>query len=1405
MAQDALPAEDHPEEPVVARRRRVPGWLRWIAGGLIALLAMMAVALVVLESPIGHRFVVDRIARYAPASGLRVDIGRIDGSLMGSATLRDVRFSDPDGLFLRVPVVELDWRPLHWFTSGLDVRKLILHRGTLYRGPHLKPGDPNAPLLPDFDIRVDQFQLDRLTVSKGIFGEQRRIDLVARADIRKGRVLLKTDGQLGGQDRLYGYLDSEPRRDRFALKVDIAAPRGGFLAALTGAKDSLAIKVDGAGRYTDWKGRALVTQPGQTLGDLAIANRAGRYSFSGPIHPDGFLSGIPARAAGPEVAVAGEGTLVSSVLSGQFSARGRGVLLGGNGTVDLARNAFRQLRMDAILRDPQLFGPGLRLENARLTATLDGAFRRVVIDHRFTADRLIVGGVRAERLVQEGPLTRTDTAWTFPLNLTAARVVTGNAMFDAGISGGRLMGGHARGTIRLVGTRLFSDQIEIGMPGLGAALALTGDTRVGDYRLTGPVAARDLALANLGTANADLRLDARFGAVPWLVNAEVRGRMARVTNATLTTLAGTNVRFAGHIAIGQKQPLLLQHFTVDGSKLALRIDGRVLPNGATAIVGSGRHVDYGPFTVQAQMANDGPHAVLVFAHPLPAAGLKDVRVALAPIPQGFRIETAGQSRFGPFTGTLGLFSPPGGPTRIVIDRLDVWKTSVTGTLVLAGGAAQGTLALTGGGVDGTIGLAPRGGGQGFDVALNVKDARFGGDTPLAIGMARINASGTLVGGHTTVNGNAYAEGLQSGSLFIGRLAVNAALTDGTGRVTASLTGRRGSRFALQLLADVAPDEYRLLAAGTYAGERITMPRRAVLTRTAEGWSLAPTQVDFAGGRVIASGTTGNGTSLDLALSDMPLAVVDIFTADLGLAGKASGTVAWRQRADDSGAGLPTADARLEIKGLSRSGLVLTSRPIDLSLVARLTERDLQTRAVIREGGTVRGRLQGHIANLPAGGSLGERLSAGALQAQLRYAGPADALWRLIALETFDLTGGLEVAADVTGTLADPRIAGTLASSDLRLQSALTGTDLRGIAARGSFAGSRLQITSFAGRARNGGAVTGSGSVDLSGMGAGVGPRLDLRMAARGAEIISRDDMAATVTGPLRVVSDGASGTIAGRLSIDSARWNLGRAAASAQLPVVKTREINLPYDIAPASAQAAPWRYLIDARGPSRIQVRGLGLDSEWGADIHLRGTTADPAITGQADLVRGGYEFAGKRFELTRGTIHFDGNSPPDPRLDIAATAELTGLTATVTVTGTSNHPDIRFSSVPALPEEELLSRLLFGSSITQLSAPEAVQIGAALASLRGGGGMDPINKLRSAIGLDRLRIVGADAALGRGTSIAVGKNIGRRIYVEIVSDGRGYNATQLEYRVTRWLSLLGTVSSVGRQGVDAKISKDY
>ena len=252
-------------------------------------------------------------------------------------------------------------------------------------------------------------------------------------------------------------------------------------------------------------------------------------------------------------------------------------------------------------------------------------------------------------------------------------------------------------------------------------------------------------------------------------------------------------------------------------------------------------------------------------------------------------------------------------------------------------------------------------------------------------------------------------------------------------------------------------------------------------------------------------------------------------------------------------------------------------------------------------------------------------------------------------------------------------------------------------------------------------------------------------------------------------------------------------------------EINRPFGSPRIRAAPTFWALDVRARADNQLAVSGLGLDSEWSADLAISGSLDTPRILGRADVVRGGYEFAGKRFDLTRGVIRFQGAFPPDPVLDIVANASIQGLNATVSVTGTGQKPDIAFTSTPALPQDELLSRLLFGTSITNLSAPEALQLAAAVASLRGGGGLDPINAVRKAIGLDRLRFVPADASVGNKTALAVGKYITRRTYVELLTDGQGYSATRVEFAITRWLSLLSTISTIGRQSAAVRVSKDY
>ena len=103
-------------------------------------------------------------------------------------------------------------------------------------------------------------------------------------------------------------------------------------------------------------------------------------------------------------------------------------------------------------------------------------------------------------------------------------------------------------------------------------------------------------------------------------------------------------------------------------------------------------------------------------------------------------------------------------------------------------------------------------------------------------------------------------------------------------------------------------------------------------------------------------------------------------------------------------------------------------------------------------------------------------------------------------------------------------------------------------------------------------------------------------------------------------------------------------------------------------------------------------------------------------------------------------------------------------------------------------------------------LQLAAAVAALKdGNGGLNPINAVRRAAGLDRLRILPADVQTGQQTSIAAGKYVTRKLYAEIITDGQGYSATRVEYQVTRWLSLLSSISTLGRQSVNVRVSKDY
>ena len=1391
MTWDSLP-ETVEAAPVPPRRRH---WGRIVLGAVLGLLLVLLAALGLVDTAIGHRMIADTISGLRPANGLRYSIGRIEGSIYNRATLIDVRVRDPKGLVFAAPRADLHWSPLRWLDNRLDITSLRIPSATLAKLPETRPTETKGPILPGFDIRIGALAVDRLIVGRAVTGVERIGRLRARADIHNRRALIDLAAMVAGSDRLRVHLDAEPDRNRLEVAAQARGSAKGVLAKLAGVARPIALDIAGKGSWQSWQGSAIADVGPTRLVDLALTNRAGAYTLSGVLTPAPLVHGKLERLTAPRVLVNGGAKLVDRQLKGALSLRSVSLSLTADGTLDLAESAYRTVRLHAtLLRPPALF-PNMTGRAIELRTILDGRFATAAFDYRLTAVRFAFDNTGFEDFHAAGRGHLSKQPVLLPIHAVAARV-TG----VGDVAGGILRNLTIDGVLRVTSKLVIGDDLKSTSDKLNGRINLLLDLSDGRYDIGLNGGLGRYRIPGLGVVDVQTTLKAVPG--PGGHGTRVVGqgtaRMLTLENAFFRSLAGGLPRLVTGLERTPDGILHLNHLVLTAPQIRITGNGYRRRDGTFHFEGVGQQATYGPLTLKLDGKIDHPTLDLVFKSPNETMGLSDVVAHLDPTAEGFTFTARGGSRLGAFSGNGAILLPKGGDGTISIADLAVSGTHAKGPLRIVPSGFDGTLAVAGGGLSGALLFRPVGEHQRIEAHLDATAARLSDAVVLRRG--HLDAVALLDPAGTSIEASVNGAGLRRGALVIGRFAARASLRGGTGTITASIAGSSGRAFDIQSLIRVTPDNYTVTAQGTLDRRPLKLVTPAVFTRDGDGWRLAATDLTFSGGDAKLSGRfTGKSSAIDATLARMPLSILDIGYPGLGLGGNASGTLSYAQ----GGGAAPTGKIDMTVRGLTRSGLILSSRPVDVGIAGVLSPDRIAARAVAATGGKTVGRAQ-MLLTLPAGPDLTTRVSNAGAFAQLRYDGPADTIWRLTGVELFDLTGPVAIGADVGGTIANPQISGVVQAKGARIESATTGTVLTNVQAAGRFGGSRLTIDRFAAEAGKGGHVNGSGTFDFA---AKNGLGLDLTLQTDHAVMIARDDIGATVTGPLRFQSDGAGGTISGDLKLDKARYRLGQASAASAVPQLAIREINVPGGGAEDDeAPRAPWQLAIHARAANQVLVTGLGLRSEWSADLKIGGAPDNPAITGRADLVQGNYDFAGRSFALERGKILFAGEVPANPALDISANANTTGLNASINVTGPALKPEITFSSVPALPQDELLSRLLFGTSITNLSAPEALQLASAVAALQNGkGGLDPINAVRRVAGLDRLRILPADAQTGQGTSVAAGKYITRRFYAEIVTDGAGYSATQVEFQVTRWLSVLSTISTLGRQSANLRVSKDY
>lgn len=1358
---------------------------------LLALVALAGIGLVFLDTAPGHRFIADQLGSYHTRSGLNIKVARIEGSIYGEARLKGVTISDPQGVFLSSPEITLDWAPGAWLYNSLHVDRLESRLVRLERLPKLRPTGRKGPILPGFDIHLGSLMIDRLELAKGVTGTARTGAVAGSAEIRAGRAMIDLKMGLLDGDKLAARLDAEPDRDRFDLDVRAVAPADGLLPAMIGLKRPLDLTVGGDGSWSRWRGtlRLLVDRKEHAALDLSVDG--GRYGLSGMLAPAPFLKGKLQRLSTPAIRVSGSATLKERLLDGQLTLASPALRAVARGGMDLGTSEYRQVRLGLdLLRPPALF-PNMTGQNVRMVWTLDGAMDRAAYAYRLTSPKVAFDNVGFVDVRAEGRGRLSPWPLKLPL-LLQARAVTG----VGDVAGGILANLKLKGMLSITPKLARGDKLALTSDKVNGTLSLMIDLKTGKFDVAISGGMKRYLIPGLGIVDVttDLRVEPGPGGKGSHVVGSAVAQVRRLDNSFFVSLTGGLPKVTSNLERGRDGIVHLTNLQLTSPKLRLSGQGYRRKDGTFFIEARGNQAQYGPVRMTLDGHIERPKVQLLFERPNDAMGLRDVALDLTPTPAGFDYVARGGSRLGPFTSNGAILLPKGAPTVVDIAALNVAGSVATGQLRSDPGGFTGLLKVGGGGLNGTLGFAPEEAAQKVDVKLALNRLTVDGPDPLSVRGGRVDGVIVLAEGRTTLDGKVEARGLAVDGVVMSRLNATARLVDGSGQVKAEVTGTRGTEFDLVLAADVTPDRISLTGRGTLAKRPITLESPAVLTANEDGWDVAPTRIRFAGGQATISGQTGSRPEINAEIQSVPMQLLDNIWPGARLGGIASGHI------DYQWVGQPVGSATLRIRRLTRAGLVLASQPIDLGVNAVIRDGRAAVRAVaVSEGKTI-GRAQARFAPMGRGPIMAELMNA-PMQIQARYAGPADTLWRLSGVEIFDLSGAVAIGADISGRLVDPQIRGSVRAQGARIESAVTGTVVEGLTASGRFNGSRLAFSAISGTTPGGGTVSGNGSVDFSGGGVG----LDLDFQANKARLLARDDIAASVTGPLSIKSQGSGGVISGKFRLDSGRFTLGQASAAASVPRLAVREVGLDRDMAIESAQLAPWRLDFDVDG-GPLTVRGLGIDSRWSTKLKVGGTAIAPRLNGEAELIRGDYDFAGRNFRLSKGTIRFRGESPPDPLLDIRAEAQVQGLDASVVVGGTGLKPEIRFASVPQLPQDELLSRILFGTSITNLSAPEALQLATAITALQSGkGNLDPINAVRRVVGLDRLRILPADISTGQKTSLSAGKYIGRKLFVEVITDGQGYSATRIEYQVTRWLSLLSSVSTIGRTSANVRVSKDY
>ncbi len=1412
--------------------------------GRIALIALASLALLLalalgavrygVQTDAGRAMVADLMNGLPLGSAGRLQVQGLDGDIFGAFRIQRLAVIDAKGPWLEATDLSMRWRPAELLMRRFHAVRIAAGRIDILRAPQPPPAPSGARSQPlPVSVRVDQLQL-AVETEPGFSLRHGLWDVSGRVHVtRKGAA----DGQVAAQSRLHpgdglnAAFKLGEGKD-VLLRADAVEASGGALSGALGLASDKRLLVHARVSGTTDQGALAVSavsgsdQVLEAVGDWGKAGAtikadvnfaaSRRTSFlavrAGPtahliVHAR-QLPAAPRRHTlfGPRPAPAGD------VYAVQASLVARDAAIAFQGPVNWRQTATTGLDVHVRVADLSRWLPFPKIGATEAAGVASGDLKAIDFKGVLNGRQITLYGYSVAQA--SGPST---ISWS-PKALRLQAHLIGAGGVGAGVIPA-LLGPRPKVDLDLtVSPNLHVLFHTLNVLGSGVHVeAQGGQTLFGGFDFKGSGLISNLAVAHAGAKGT---LNATWSAS--LGGADMAKREAgwRIAFDAAAHNFASGFADADHL-LGASPTLKAQGVFGDG---AIRVDHADLDGSALKTSFKGRLDLHGGLDLDGTWAAAGP----VEAGPVEIAGRAAGKVQLA------GALNAPQIKLGADVASIDLGTLRITPAHLALDLVKD-DTGLSGDLALSGASRYGpamlksAFRLAGSGVDLT-GLSADAGGVKASGALSLRDGEPSkADLSLDAHAGAFLSSGELKG-TVSLYGGAPGQGDQrqrdqrqrdqrQGDQIANGLNARLNLTGqniaapGVPGVLHSLSLQAQgpwSRLPLKISADsVDPIGWRFAGSGLLiqadgartlqlsgAGRvrkidfKTLQPAVLKLTPAAEDLHLT---VSLGGGQAEATAHMGRAIGgADAVTAKATLTGVTLATLDPDLAGTLSGDLSVEGRGATLGGALNVALAG------ARSRDAPMSLALDGQIHADLSGNRLKLAASATNAEGLTSNLD---LTLPASAATQPfHLSLDRtqpMQGAFSADGELRPLWDLFIGGGQTLAGRVATHGVLSGTLNNPKLVGEASLEKGRFQDIGSGLVLQNFTLNADFGVDAINVRQASGVDGHGGTVSGVGDISLQRDG---GSTFALKLNKF--RLFDNDLGRASVSGAVTVnrAADGHA-KLTGALKVDRADIvaNTPTPTGVVALDVV---EINRPVvegeETAAARPSTAPPVALdVTIKAPRGIFVKGKGLNVELSLASHVGGTVSAPELTGVANLVLGSYDFAGKRFDFDqRGSIKL-GTTPEDIRLDLSATLQEPTLTAVVRVTGTAAKPEIKLSSTPVLPQDEVLSEVLFGSSAAQLGPSQAAELASALASLAGGGGFDVLGRLRQFAGLDRLAL-GAGVT---GTGVAGGKYISDNVYVELIGGGREGPAASVEWRVRKNFSI---VSEVGAQG-DAQLSVQF